>query len=36
MIPSGVQTGVVNGVRVRAQQSKGRGRVEAVEVGALE
>jgi hypothetical protein len=36
MIPSGVQTGVVKGVRVSAQQSKGRGRVDAEELGALE
>ena len=28
-MPSGVHTGVVYGVRVSAQQSKGRGRVEA-------
>lgn len=27
-MPSGVHTGVVYGVRVSAQQSKGRGRVE--------
>ncbi len=36
MIPSGVQTGVMYGVRVRAQQSKGRGRVADEEEGALE